>query len=226
VPAGAMRAPRSNAFAFVTQSFIDELAHAAGADPLAFQLKLLGDKGLVGEGFGAYNAARMRGVLQAVGEMSGWGGTKLPQGEGLGLGCYYSHAGYFAEVAHVVVAPSGQVRVKKVWCAGDVGGPIVNPSGALNQVEGAILMGLSQALHEQVTVKDGRIEQSNYTNYPVLRMSEAPSIEVRFLDTDYPPTGLGEPAAPPAPPALTNAIFAATGKRIRSLPIRPAMLRA
>lgn len=226
VPAGAMRAPRSNAFAFVTQSFIDELAHASGADPLAFQLKLLGDQQLVGDGAGAYNAARMRGVLQAVGQMSGWGKTKLPQGEGLGVGCYYSHAGYFAEVAHVAVSKDGQVRVKKVWCAGDVGGPIVNPSGALNQVEGSILMGLSQALHEQVTIKDGVVEQSNYTNYPVLRMSEAPAIEVKFLDTDYPPTGLGEPAAPPAPPALTNAIFAAVGKRVRSLPVKPEMLRA
>jgi isoquinoline 1-oxidoreductase beta subunit len=224
IPTGPLRAPGSNAFAFVFQSFIDELAHAAGQDPVAFRLKLLGDKDVVGEGRGAYNAGRMRGVLQAVAEMSGWGRKTAP-GRGLGVAFHYSHAGYFAEVVEASVARDGAVRVEKVWVAADVGQPIINPLGAMNQVQGSVLDGLSQALHQKVTIEDGRAAQSNFTDYPLMRIGEAPPVEVRFLKTDFPPTGLGEPALPPAIPALTNAVFAATGKRIRSLPIDPEMLK-
>ena len=133
--------------------------------------------------------------------------------------------GYFAEVCHVAVAPSGEVKVKKMWVAADVGRQIVNPSGAMNQVQGATIEGLSHALHQQITLANGAVEQSNFHEYPLLRMSEAPPVEVKFVITDYPPTGLGEPALPPAIPALTNAIFAATGKRVRSLPIDTGMLK-
>ncbi len=227
IPTGPLRAPGSNALAFVFQSFIDELAHAAKADPLAFQIKLLGDKPVVGTAPAAYGAARMVGVLKAVGEMSGWANRgKLPKGEGMGVACYYSHLGYFAEVAHVAVSPEGAVKVKKVWVAADVGRQIINPHGALNQVQGSVLDGISEALHQQITIDAGRVEQNNFTDYPLMRISEAPAVEVKWVITDFPPTGLGEPALPPAIPALTNAIFAASGKRVRSLPITADMLKA
>ena len=228
VPTGPMRAPGSNALAFVNQSFIDELAHAAGADPVAFKMKLLGDAPMVGTGPSAYNAARMKGVLAEVEKMSGWAGReKLPKGTAMGVAFHYSHAGYFAEVVQATVAPAtGAIKVDKVWVAADVGRQIVNPAGAMNQVQGAALEGLSHALYQKITIVDGAAKESNFSNYPLLRMAAAPPVEVKFVITDYPPTGLGEPALPPVIPALCNAIFAATGKRIRTLPIDTKQLKA
>lgn len=225
VPTGPLRAPGSNAIAFVVQSFIDELAHAAGADPVAFRLKLLGDKPVVGEAPSGYAAGRMAAVVKLAAEKAGWGRT-LPKGSGLGIAFHYSHLGYFAEVVEAAVAPDGAIKVVKVWVAADVGRQIINPFGALNQIEGSVLDGLSGALHQSITIENGAAVESNFTDYPLMRINEAPPIETHFIKSDNSPTGLGEPALPPIVPALCNAIFAATGKRIRQLPIDTAMLKS
>jgi isoquinoline 1-oxidoreductase beta subunit len=232
IPTGPMRAPGSNTLAFAYQSFLDELAHAAGKDPLQFHLDLLGparppviNRGPFGESAG-FNNARLAGVLKAVAEKSGWGKKKLPKGTGLGLAAYFSHQGYFAEVVQASVnQKSGEVRVEKVWIAGDVGRQIVNPSAGGNQVEGSAIDGVSQALAQALTFTNGAVNQSNFHDYPLLRMHQAPKVEVHFVITDNNPTGLGEPAMPPVVPALTNAIFAATGKRVRTLPINTSELK-
>lgn len=232
VPTGPMRAPGSNTLAYAFQSFLDELAQAAGKDPLQFQLDLLGparepevSRSQFGESVG-FDNARLAGVLKAVAEKSGWGKKKLPKGTGLGIAAYFSHQGYFAEVVQASVSSkTGEVRVEKVWVAGDVGRQIVNPSAGGNQVEGSAIDGISQALSQALTFTNGRVDQSNFHDYPLLRMHQAPKVEVHYVMTDNNPTGLGEPALPPVVPALTNAIFAATGRRVRTLPINTSELK-
>ena len=237
VPTGALRAPGSNGIAFATQSFLDELAHAAGRDPLQFKLALL-DDGLraspspaaadrVPERAGAparpiapgFDGARMRAVLQEVGAKSGWGARSLARGTGRGVAFHFSHRGYFAEVVQASVSGEGRLRVEKVWVVGDIGSDVINPSNAENQVQGAVLDGLAQAFGQEITIERGRTVQSNFHDFRLLRLAEAVPVEVHFLKTAYAPTGLGEPALPPVIPALCNAIFDATGKRVRSLPL-------
>jgi isoquinoline 1-oxidoreductase subunit beta len=232
LPTGPMRAPGSNALAFAFQSFLDELATAAGKDLLTFQLELLGDPrempstpGPFGKSPG-FHTGRMAGVLKKVAEVSNYGKRQLPKGTGMGIACYYSHLGYFAEVCQATVDRYGGVKVDKMWVAADVGSQIVNPSGAINQVQGGIIDGIGQALHAGVRIVGGRVTQTNFHDNPLIRMNEAPPVEVVFVKTQFPPTGLGEPSLPPALPALTNAIFAATGKRIRKLPIDPQELKS
>ncbi len=230
VPTGALRAPGSNGIAFAAQSFIDELAHAAARDPLRFRLDMLAAEepapaAADGRQGPSFDGARMRAVLEEVAKRSGWGTTPLPRGTGMGVAFHFSHRGYFAEVVKASVTRAGKLTVEKVWAVGDVGSEIVNPSNAENQSQGAVLDGLAQALGQEITIEAGRTMQSNFHDFLLLRHVQAPPVDVHFVRSDNPPTGLGEPALPPVVPALCNAIFAATGKRVRSLPLSKQDLR-
>ena len=192
--------------------------HKAGRDHLEFLLEVMGDAQWFEEGnIRLLNTGRAADTIRRAAAEAGWGRT-LPAGRGLGLAFHFSHAGHIAEVAEVSVGANKQLTVHKVTVAVDIG-PIINMSGATNQVEGSVMDGLSTMLGQQITMEAGRIEQSNFHDYPVLRIPAAPTIDVHFIQSDHSPTGIGEPALPPLAPAVANAIFAATGERVRTMPL-------
>lgn len=217
-PCYAWRAPGANAFAWVMQSFIHELAVAADRDHREFLLEVMGEPRWFAEGnTRSLNTGRAAEVIKLATEKAGWG-KKLPKGRGMGLAFHFSHAGHIAEVAEVSVDANKKITVHKVTVAGDVG-PIVNMSGAENQAEGSVVDGLSTMLDLEITMENGMVEQSNYHNYRPLRMKDAPEVAVHFIQSEHSPTGLGEPALPPLAPAVCNAIYAATGHRVKTLPL-------
>ena len=223
VPTGYWRAPGDNGNTWATQSFVDELAHAAGRDPLDFTLDLLsaipGEPagGREGRG-GGFVVSKMEAVLKLAAAKADWG-RKLPRGQGQGLAIGHSNNAYVAIVADVSVSPQGVLRIQKLVAAVDAG-LIVNLSSAESQVQGSMIDGIGAAWFLKVTIEKGAAAQANFDDYALLRMQNAPPIvDVHFIKSLSPPTGLGEPALPPAAPAICNAIFAATGKRIRTLPI-------
>lgn len=220
-PCGPWRAPGSNTNAFVEQCFIHELAVLAGRDHLEFLLELMGEPRWIKEGdIGALNTGRAIDVIKLAAEKAEWG-RPMPKGSGLGLSFYFCHAAHVAEIAEVTVTADRRISVEKVWVAVDVG-PIINMSGALSQVQGSVVDGLSTMALQQITMTQGVIQQDNFDQYPVMRIAPTPEIDVHFIESDNPSTGLGEPALPPLAPAVANAIFAATGERVRSMPLSEA----
>ncbi len=231
IPTGAMRAPAFNGTSFVMQSIIDEIAIAAGKDPLQYRLDLLNSPTTYKpptnrNGNGApFNAARAKAVLEAVREMSNWNNrSKLPKGTGQGVAFQFAHNGYVAYVCQVSVDASKKLRVDKAWAAVDIGEQILNLSEAENLVQGGFVEGMSHLMAWEITIENGAVVQTNFNQYQPARMRQvAPDqIQVKFIKSDYTTTGLGEPSLPPAPAAITNAIYAATGIRLRALPIAKA----
>lgn len=219
---GWLRSVCNTFHAHAVQSFMDELAHELGRDPFEFHLEMLGAPRILVNPEDPnspypYDTGRLRAVGEAAGEMAGWG-RAMPERRGLGFAMHYSFNSYAAMVADVSVNRSGELTVHQVDVAIDCG-PVVNPNAVEAQMQGAIAMGLSLAKYGRITLRDGAVVQSNFNDYPVVRISEMPKVNLRMIETGTVPTGIGEPGVPPTMPAVTNAIFAATGTRIRDLPL-------
>ena len=223
-PSGQLRSVAPGWTFWAVESMVDELAHAAGKDPAQYRIEMLD-----GKGDNAGGAQRLRNTLLAAMGLAGYGTLKLPKGEGMGVACVSSQerktASWTACVAHVAVAPSGEIKVKKLTVATDVGTQ-VNPDGIQAQVSGAALWGLSLALYEKATLKDGGIEQTNFDSYTPLRMSQMPEVTVTVIANGEHATGVGEPAVTVIAPAIGNAVFNAVGARVRSLPITAEAVKA
>ncbi len=228
VPVMWWRSVEDSVNGFTVESFIDELAAAAKADPLAYRLRLLDPprkiKNIPWPDNDLLDTERLKAVLKLAAEKSDWG-KALPAGSGRGVAALFSFNTYVAQVAEVTVAKNGAVKVNRIVCAVDCGRAI-NPAGVKAQMESGIIFGLSAALMGEITIENGATKESNFDGYPIVRMRESPVIEVHIVQSEEKPTGCGEPGVPPAAPAVTNAIFAATGKRIRRLPIRSVDLRS
>ncbi|HYV98284.1 MAG TPA: molybdopterin cofactor-binding domain-containing protein [Gemmatimonadaceae bacterium] len=222
IPTGYWRAPGENGNCWATQSFVDELAHAAGREPRAFTLELL--DAIPPAAQRGFDIARMKAVLDLATGKAGWGRAR-PRGEGQGFAISHTNNAYVAIVADVTVSKAGELAITRLTAAVDCG-TVINLSAAEAQVQGAMLDGISAAWFQKVTIEGGAAAQTNFDSYPMLRMRQVRSaVEVHFVKSPLPPTGLGEPGLPPAAPALCNAIFAATGKRIRTLPIKDTDLK-
>jgi len=218
IPCGPWRAPGSNGIAFPIQCFINELATAAKRDHVEFLIDLFGAPRRLQEGNPyAINTGRAVGVIKLAAQKSDWG-KKLPKGSGRGIAFHFSHAGHFAEVVELSVDDKKKITFHRIVVAGDIG-PVVNLSGAENQCEGAALDGLSTMLALETEIENGRIQNLNFDEYRIFRNRNMPQVEAHFIQTDVSPTGTGEPALPPIAPAIVNAIFAATGDRVRTLPL-------
>jgi isoquinoline 1-oxidoreductase beta subunit len=205
------------------ETFVDELAHAAGEDPLAFRLRLIGNDRKIPNYFNPkegkpLDTARQKGVLRLAAEKADWG-KPLPKGMARGIAAFYSFDSYTACVAEVSVK-DGELKIHRLVYGVDVGRP-VNPYGVRVQVESAAIYGLSAGLHDAITIKGGRVEQSNFNDYEVPRIQEAPLTEVHLIESTDAPTGIGEPGLPVVLPAVFNAVFVLTGKRVRRFPVRP-----
>jgi isoquinoline 1-oxidoreductase beta subunit len=215
---GAFRAPRSNGLAFPMQSFLHEISTAAGFDHVQFLLDLFGAPRLIVPGSAnSIHAGRAAGVIRLAAQKAGWG-RKLAPGRGMGMAFYYSHSGHVAEVVELSVSKDKKLTVHRVVVAADIG-IIVNQLGFEQQAQGAVMDGLSVTLGQRITMERGAVEQRNFGDYPMMRINAAPKVETYFVDSDIAPTGFGEPALPPVAPAICNAIFAATGERVRTLPL-------
>lgn len=217
-PTGPLRAPGSNAIAFAIQSFLHELSVAAKRDHREFLLDIMGEpRWLTPGNMRALNTERAAAVIRLAAEKGNWS-QPLPKGRGRGLAFHFSHAGHFAEVAEVSVNADKRLTVHRVTVAGDIG-PLINLSGAEAQCQGSVVDGLSIMFGQRISLRNGRVQEKNFDQYSLLRLPHAPPVDVHFVQSDYAPSGAGEPALPPLAPAVCNAIFAATGERVRTLPL-------